>query len=464
MHNKTPFTLLAIALLAIVISGCNAAQAAPAAQVTVPDVPPVAVEVANVSTGNIANILNYTGDLEPETSLSLVSIVSGAIEEVMVKAGDEVRAGDPILRIEDTTYRAQLKQAEAGLTVAQANLQKMLNGPRQEQIEMARVGLEAAQAQMEGVTTLTDDERTIAAAQLAQAEAALRLAQAQYDKIKWAGQASMTPQALQLEQATIAYQTAKAAYDMQENPDSTTLAQLRAAVRQAELNLKLAEDPFTDEDYALARASVSQAEGVVALAQYQVDNVILRAPFDGVIAEVYATVGAVGGPQLPAVKLISKDLKVKIEIPENQISQVYEAQPAALKVAAYPGEDFPGFVESIAPAADTTSHTFSADVGVQNEGGKLRAGMFATVAILLDEHANVILIPRSAVVDVDGQPAVYVVSADEQTVMLRPVKTGLVDDGNIEITDGLSVGETIVTAGLNNLSDGAKITITARQQ
>ncbi len=465
MHKKTPISLMMIALLAIVIAGCSTSQAAaPVAQASVPDTPPAPVEVSPVSTGNIASILNYSGDLKPVNSLSLVSIVSGAIEEVMVEAGDEVRAGDPILRIEDTIYRAQLKQAEAGLTVAQTNLQKMLNGPRQEQIELAKVGLDAAKAQLAGVTTMTDSEKTVAAAQLAQAEAALRLAQSQYDKIKWAGQASMTPQALQLQQATIAYDTAKAAYDLQANPDDTTLAQLRAGIRRAELNLQMAEDPFTDEDYALARAGVSQAEGVVALAQYQVDNVILRAPFDGIIAEVYATVGSVGGPQLPAVKLISKNLEVKIEIPENQIPQLYKEQPAALRVSAFPGEGFPGFVKTIAPAADTKSHTFSTDIGVQNDGAKLRAGMFADVSLLLDERANVILVSRSAITEVDGQTVVYVVSADEQSVVMRPVTTGLTDDGRIEITDGLSVGETIVTAGLSNLSDGAAIEITARAQ
>ncbi len=464
MQKKVWYFMAMMSLLAVTLVGCNAAESTTAAQISMPDIPPVPVEVASVSTGNIAAIINYSGNLEPENSLSLVSIVPGAIEEVMVNVGDEVRAGDPILRIEDTTYRAQLKQAEAGLTVAQANLQKMKNSPRPEQIEMARVALEAAQAQMRGIITLSDDERVLASAQLAQAEAALRLAQAQYDKIKWAGQASMLPQSLQLEQATIAYQTARAAYNLQANPDETTLVQLRAGIRQAELNLQLAENPFTDEDFALARAGVAQAEGVVALAQYQVDNVILRAPFDGVIAEVYATVGGVGGPQVPAVKLISKALMVKVEIPENRISDVYAGQPAALRVVAYPGEDFPAFISSIAPAADATSHTFATDIGVQDETGKLRAGMFANVAILLDERSNVILVPRSAVTEIDGQTVVYVVAPDGETVSVRPVSVGLTDDGRVEITDGLSVDETIVTAGLSNLSDGAKINIVARAE
>ncbi len=463
MHRKTWFIVSVMLLLAIAIAGCSTASAAPEAQVRVPDTPPVPVEVTAVGTGNIADVLEFSGNLQPVQSLSLVSIVSGAIEDVLVAVGDEVRAGDPILRVEDTTYRAQLKQAEAALTVAQTNLQKMLNGPRQEQIDMAKTALDAAKAQMEGVTTMTDDERTIAAANLARAEAALRLAQYEYDKIKWAGQASQTPQALQLEQATIAYETAKAAYDMQANPDATTLAQLRAGVRQAELNLQLAQDPFTKEDFALARANVSQAEGVVALAQYQVDNVVLRAPFDGIISEVYATVGGVASPQSPAVKLISKNLEVKVEVPENQLPSLYQGQPAALKVAAYPNDDFPAYISSIAPVADSSSHTFSTKISVADESGKLHAGMFADVAILLDERSNVILIPRSAVTEVDGQTVVFVVAEDGQHVTMRPITTGLSDDGRIEIIDdSLSVGETVVTAGLSGLSDGAAVEITAR--
>ncbi len=464
MSTKTLFAFVTLLLAGIIITGCSSAAAAPEVQTQIVERPPVPVEVTQAETGNIAAILSYTGNLRPTQNLSLVSIVAGAVEDVLVEVGDEVRAGDPVLRVEDTTYKAQLKQAEAGLTVAQTNLLKMKNGPRPEQIEMAEVALNAAKAQLEGVTTLTDDERTLAAASLAQAEAGLRLAQAQYDKIKWAGQAGMTPQALQLQQATIAYETARAAYNLQANPDDTTLAQLRAGIRQAELNLELLKNPLTAEDFALARAGIAQAEGIVALAQYQVDNVVLRAPFNGIIAEVYATVGSVAGPQLPAVKLIAKNLEAQIEVPENQIISFYDDQPAALKVSAYPNQDFPALVTSVAPAADDTSHTFPVIITPIDPESRLRAGMFAEAAILLEERTGVVLVPRSAVTTVGGRDVIYVVSEDETTVRMRPVKTGLSDDGRIEITNGLSVGETIVTAGLSNLSDGANINITARAE
>lgn len=457
-------SLMGLLATAMLVAACSSAAAAPEAQSATPEEAVIPVEVSVTEVGNIAATHSYSGDLKPVQSLSLVSIVSGAVEEVMVKVGDEVRAGDPIIRVEDTTFKAQLKQAEAGLTVAQTNLMKMQKGPRQEQIDIAKAALSGANAQLRGITTMTEDERTLAAAGLAQAEAMLRLAQFEYDKIKWAGQTSQTPQALQLQQATIAYETALAAYNLQANPDDTTLDQIRAGIRQAELGLQLTENPFTEEDFALVRAGVAQAEGVVALAQYQVDNAILRAPFDGVIAEVYATTGSVASPASPVVKLITKELEVQVEVPENQVVNLYKDQPAALKVAAFPDKDFPALITSISPAADSTSHTFPVVVTPLDEAGQLRAGMFAEIAVLIEEKVGVVLVPRSAIVEVGGQSSVYVVSDGERTVLLRPVTTGLFDSGRIEVTMGLSANETIVLAGQGALTDGAAIEIVARTE
>ena len=457
-------TLIFILLPAALLAGCSSISPDAETQAAKEDRPPAPVEVTYAETGNIAATLNYAGDLHPTQELMLVSIVSGAVEDVMVETGDKVRAGDPVLQVEDTTYKAQLKQAEAGLSAAQANLMKMQKGPREEQIEMARAALEAAQAQLRGVTTLTGDEATVAAANLAQAEAVLRLAQYEYDKIKWAGQVGQTPQALQLQQATIAYQTAKSGYNLQAHPDESILAQLRAGIKQAEMNLQLAEDPFTEEDFALVRASVAQAEGAVALAQYQVDNAVLRAPFDGVVSEVFVTVGSVASPQSPAIKLISSELEVIANAPENQVIQLYKNQPAALKISAFPGEDFPALVTSIAPAADAASRTFSVKIQAQDKEHKLRAGMFADVSILLEEKVGVVLIPKSALTEVAGQSGVYALAADEKSVSFRPVSVGLSDDDRVEITSGLAPGELIVMAGLSNLSDGARVQVTARTE
>jgi RND family efflux transporter MFP subunit len=473
----------------------------------------VPVEITQVESGNLASTLSFTGDLMPVERLALGSIVSGAVEDVFVEVGDHVRAGDPILQVEDTTFRAQFKQAQSGLTLAQLNKIRMEKGPREEQILMAEAGLvvaeanlsrldkgpraeqvgiaaaavEGAQAQLNSILTVTEDERTLAASSLAQAEAGLRLAQAEYDKIKWAGQVGVTPQALQLQQATIAYETALAAYNRQVNPDSSDIAPLQAGIRQAELSLAIASDPFQEEDFALAQAGVqqaqaqlelarnpftsedmaqaeagiAQAEAAVALAQFQLDNSVLRAPFDGVIAEVFTSIGGLAAPQIPAVTLISEDLEVKIEVPESQIGNIYSGQPTAIRVATYPGVDFPALVATIAPAADTTSHTFPTTIIPVDEAQQLKAGMFADVTILLKEEVNVVLVPRAAVTSFEGQDIVFVLSDDGTTARVRPVTLGLSDAARIQIVEGLSIGETIITAGLSNLSDGATVEVIA---
>ena len=513
-RKQLHFILFAIGL-ALFAYGCGPAASPEASQPNAAS-RAIPVEVAQVESGNIASVFEYTGDLQPEQSLTLVSLVSGAVEEVFVEVGDYVRTGDPILRVEDTTFRAQLKQAQSGLAQAQINIARMENGPRDEQVAMAEAGLivaeanlsklqkgpreeqiaiaeaarDGAQAQLEGVLTVNDDERTLAASQSAQAEAALRLAQAEYDKIKWAGQVGVTPQALQLQQATIAYETALAAYNRQVNPTSLDVAPLAAGARQAELSLALTINPFVEEDFALAEAGVQQAkaqleitknpftaedlalaevgirqaEAVVALAQFQLDNSILRAPFDGIVSEVFATTGSVASPQSPAITLISEDLEVQVQIPESQYVDVFPGQPAAIKVTAYPGQDFPSLVNTVAPAANPGSRTFPTTIIPLDEENRLRSGMFAEITILDEEKTNVILAPRSAIAVVGEQNVVYVLSEDETTAIMRPITLGLSDEERVEVVDGLSVGETIITAGLSNLSDGATVEVTARTQ
>ncbi len=509
-------------LMGLVLGGCAIGGGQPAEEAaqteveTVAERPPIPVEVSQVDTGNIAAILSYAGNLAAKDELLLSNAVAGLVEDVFVEVGDEVRVGDPLLKVVDTTFQAQLSQAQAALTTAQANLVKLEKGsreeqialaeagletalanlarlekgPRSEQVGIAQAGLDAARAQLNSVLTVTDNEQTVAASNLAQTEAALRIAQAQYDEIKWAGQVGTTPQALQLQQATIAYETALSAYNLQVNPDDTDLAALRAAirqaefsyaltanpfteedfrqaragVRQAEMNLALAQNPFTAEDLAAARAGIAQAEAAVALAQFQADFAILRAPFDGFVAESYVSIGSSAGPQLPSFKFISTELEVKIQIPENQIANIAIDQPAALKVSAYPTQDFPAAVTNIAPAADTSSRTFPIVITPLDVERQLRAGMFANVAILLEEKVGTLLVPRSAIARVNEQAHVYVVSDDEQTVTLQSVIIGLSDPDRIEIIDGLRGEQTIVVAGVSNLSDGARIEVVARRE
>jgi HlyD family secretion protein len=461
MKQFMPSLFILLLGVVIITTGCGGSQGQQAvAQAAPPEEEKVVpVEVAVVQKGQMALVLDYAGTIEAKDSLNVIPGASGRIESVMVEAGDEVQAGDPIAIIEDDTYLAQLKQAEVAVTSAKLNLAKMELGSRPEEIAAAQAAVELARAALNDVATVNDNERTTSAADLARAEAELKAAQSEYDKIAWAGDVGQTPQAMRLQQATIAYQNALARYNLDTNPSDSQLAPLMLQQAQAELALALKIQPYRQIDFEGARAAIQQAEAALELANIQLGEVVIKAPFDGIVAELSISQGSRVSPQTSVASFISKEVEVVVNVPENRIGQVKKGQSAALQMTAYPGQDFPGVVSSIAPEANKDTRTFEVKITPTKGADLLRSGMYANVSILAEEKQDTLLAPRTAVFDTGEQPLVYVVK-DDNTVEQSPVSTGLFDKENIEILSGLKPGDTVVTAGQSNLTDGAKVELT----
>ncbi len=464
MKKLLPLSFILLLGLTLVLTGCGPAEEPSQAQAASPEQEETeattSVEVATVETGDIALIYSYAGNLRSKDEVSLMPAAGGRIESVLVEVGDEVKVEDPIATIERDRYIEQVRQAQAALTTAKLNLSKMELGSRPEEIAAAQAAVQLARAALNDVSSIDDNERTTAAANLAQAEAALRQAQTNYDKVAWAGDVGQTPQALALEQATIAYENALAAYNLQTNPSDSQLAPLMAQLTQAELQLALTRQPFRQIDYEIAKAGIEQAESALAIANLQLDETTVKAPFDGMIAELYITEGSTVGPQSPIALQVSKEIEVAIEVEESRIGQIEKGQNASLQVAAYPGQEFPAVVTSVAPVADQDTRTFTVKVTPIDEEGRLRSGMYANALLLIDEMQDTLLVPRDAVTTIDGQDTVYVI--DGNRAEQRPVTTGLSNDGQIEIVSGLEAGESVVTAGQSNLIDGAKVEVVNR--
>lgn len=464
MRKFSVIPLIILLSIALLMSACSgqpgaAENSESQAQAAPPEEEPaVPVEIGLVETGDISLIFSYTGSLQPKDELDILPGAAGRIESVLVEVGDQVKAGDPIAVVEDDTYLAQVQQAEAALSSAQLNLAKMELGSRPEEIAAAQAAVELARASLNDTASVNDNERTRAAAQLAQAEAALRTAQSEYDKIAWAGDVGSTPQAAALQQATINYETALANYNLETNPSDSQLAPLMLQLAQAELQLALKVQPYRQVDFETARAGIKQAEAALDLAQLQLEETTIEAPFDGLIAGLFISQGSRVSQQSPVVQLISQQLEALVDVQESRISQIEVGQSASLKVTAYPGQVFPGVVTSVAPTADKETRTFEVKVTPTQGAELLRSGMFADVSILAQEKPNTLLAPREAVTMGVGEPTVFVIDQNN-TAQKRTVTTGLFDDSRVEILSGLEAGDAVVIAGQPNLVDGATVEI-----
>ena len=461
MTKQMPLVSLILLLgTALLISACGSAVEEPVAQAAPPpeaEEIKVPVEVATIETGDVTVTYAYPGSLQSSQDVNVVSGAAGRIESVLVEVGDEVKAGDPIALVERDSYAAQFKQAEAALRTAALNLGKMQLGSRPEEITAAQAAVELARAALDDEATVDDNERTTAATALARAEAALRAAQAEYDKIAWAGDVGETPQAIALEEATIAYETALADYNLDTNPSDSELVPLMLQLAQAELNLALKVEPYREIDFELARVNVAQAEAALEQARLLLEETVIEAPFDGIIAELHIDQGSAVGGQTPVALFVSKEVEAVVNVEEGRIHQIETGQPVALRVSAYPDQDFPGVVTSIAPVADKETRTFEVKATPIDGEGMLRSGMFANLSILAEEKKGVLLAPREAIAFLDDIEIVYVVKGD--AVEERPVTSGVSTGDRVEILSGVAAGDVVVIAGQSNLIDGAKVDI-----
>jgi RND family efflux transporter MFP subunit len=209
---------------------------------------------------------------------------------------------------------------------------------------------------------------------------------------------------------------------------------------------------------------VDQAAASLEAARVNQAESVIRAPFNGVVAQRLISAGATVGTNTPIVSMVSKETEIVLQVEEARIGQVERNQPAQITVAAYPGEIFPGTVASISPTADARSRTFAVRVYPNDPQGRLRDGMFAQVGLQTPAR-QATLVPVQAIVNRSGRNIVFVVGADNR-IQQREVTVGINDGRNVEILPGangqtgVQVGEEVAISALDVLSDGTLVQAT----
>ena len=149
-------------------------------------------------------------------------------------------------------------------------------------------------------------------------------------------------------------------------------------------------------------------------------------------------------------------LEAVLNVPERELATLKPGLPVQLQVDAMPGKTFTGTVDRIAPVVDSGSGTFRV-ISTFEGGGVLQPGMFGRLQIDYDNRADALVVPRVALLEDEGDPAVFVVR--DNKVARVPVKLGYMDGGWAEIRDGVKLGDQVVIAGKTALRDGSVVQV-----
>lgn len=279
---------------------------------------------------------------------------------------------------------------------------------------------------------------------------------------------------------------------------SNQLAQSAAQLRKAQTTYDRAEKAIAkqlipkaeyDQDKYDMQAQAAATRG----AQLQVSWTRITAPISGVISKRMVKQGNLVQANQAVFHIVDMDpLTATLNVPEREIGTLKTGQPVKLGVDALPGKDFSGEIQRIAPVIDANSGTFRVTCLFDNNvagNEMLRPGMFGRIDIVYDQRRDALVIPRSALIDEDGETAVFVVEqgvakpkSDDKSkshpggaiaaetnklatptlvAKRRTVKIGYVDGDRVEIRSGLKAGERVITLGRDAVRDGSDVQVLA---
>lgn len=355
------------------------------------------VQTATVTRGTLVATVNAAGNVSAPQEATIAFQTSGRVVQVNVQAGDVVKQGQVLLQLDPTDLQLALQSAQANLASAQANY-------------------DSAKTK----TAQTPNQLIVAKAALDKATAALQRAQREYDQVAWRPDLGMTTQSANLQSASLDYQSAAANYQIATSSlsDGATLI--------------------------LAQAQLDRAQIAVDQAQANLAKASLIAPFDGIVAAVNYNVGDTPGLS-PAADIVDvSNLQVKVMIAEVDMSKIKVGETAQMTVDALPGKMYRAKVIAFSPVGMVTQGVvnYPVTVAITNPDRDIKSGMTANLAVSVDRRENVLLVPTRAV-RTQGNQKTVTVEYKGQSIEV-PVGTGLSNDTQVEITNGLQEGDVVL--------------------
>ena len=410
---KLTFIILLLAAVGAGLTACNRSNGQGNSASASASPTPAAIQISTTSAvmRQLPRFFEANGSLAPNQQADIAAETSGKVAAVGVDLGSSVRRGQMIIKLDDADFRIKVQQAQAQLDQAKAT---------QRQNE-AKIGLRPGQKfNPENVP------------EVAGARSALELAEKnlrRYEKLVETGDIS------------------RSAYDQQKSQRDQLAEQYQALIHQAQQNYAAV---------ANAQAAVDAAATQLALAKRNLGYTVVVSPMPGYVAERPADVGEYVSPQQKVATVVNLNpLRVRIDIPEQAISQIHTGESVSVSVAAYPDRNFAGHVARVSPNVTTASRTLTVEADVENPKAELKPGQFATVRVLLPQTEPAVLVPQRALRTISGATYVFVIKNGHAEQRL--VQSGQTEGDLIELKSGVAADEVVATSNVDQLSDGAAV-------
>jgi RND family efflux transporter MFP subunit len=295
------------------------------------------------------------------------------------------------------------------------------------------------------------------------------------DDSNW--KASLVQSKAQLDQAEASVAAAQTAFDDAKPIFERSEKQKAAAVISAQsFDESHAQFNVAHNNLLIAQRGLAAARAGVDVAQHNLDDTIIRAPFAGIVTEKAAQPGEMVSPisagggftRTGIGTIVDMDsLEVEVDVSENFINRVSPQQPVTIKLNAYPDWDIPGSVIAMIPTADRAKATVKVRIAIKQKDPRIIPEMGARVAFLSDEQrsgadgekhaATGVVIPSDAIGSSGSTSIVYVVHG--ASVERRAVRLGGKTNSGQIVTAGIEAGNSVALGDLSKLSDGARVRI-----
>lgn len=434
----------------------------------------VPVQVHTVSTNSISAQISSAGEVEASGKENIYSDINGTIEEVMAEVGDQIKAGDVILRFDNETrtrlgrdlekLRLQLSSAKTTLNdlQSQAGKQEVLQAESslvqveksekdiQDSIETQELSIEQIKREIETATKLQSDQKELLDEGI--------IAEKEYDdivdKIKGAED--------QLKAAEIQLEGTKA-----------SIKSIAAQKETAKYTLDVLKNNVPDKNRKqaaiLKQNEIKSINLQIAALEDELSKAKLEviSPIDGTVSEVMADKGATVGVGTPLITILDlSTLKVKSDISTFNGPQIKLGQKVMVKQDSLEAKEYTGVVTEIAPAAikkqsgTSTSNVLPIIIEIKEAATDLKPGYNVDVRIKTVEKDEAITLPILAIMEDDDLDMKYVfVIKDDNTLEKREVQELTIDNISIEVA-GVEVGERVVADPTEALEEGMLVSET----